>query len=309
MGKAGPGAGLRPAPAGGGTMPTDHTERRWTSKDGLSLYARDYPAVGEREQLPVICLHGLTRNSKDFEEIAPIIAGWGRRVIVPDVRGRGQSDRDPNPNNYKPPIYARDVVEMMAALDIPRAVFLGTSMGGIITMALMALRPKAIAAAILNDVGPAVAPEGIARILSYAGKPVEIRSWDDATAYVRHTNGVAFPEYGDDDWMKFARRTFRDRHGVPVLDYDPLITVPLGKPPSRLSLWLVGLMFRRLARKRPTLLIRGETSDVISADIAARMQRMAPSLERVDVPGVGHAPMLTEPAAVDAIDRFLRTVP
>ena len=288
---------------------SDYSERRWSSKDGLSLFARDYPAASEEERLPVVCLHGLTRNSKDFEEIAPIIACWGRRVIVPDVRGRGQSDRDPNPNNYKPPIYARDVVEMMAALNISSAIFLGTSMGGIITMTLMALRPKAIAAAILNDVGPEVAPEGIARILGYAGKPVEIRSWEDAAGYVRKTNGVAFPDYDADDWQKFARRTFRDIDGLPALDYDPAITVPLGKPPSRISLWLIGLMFRRLARKRPTLLVRGATSDVISADIAARMQRKAPAMQRVDVPGVGHAPMLTEPVAVDAIDRFLRTVP
>ena len=288
---------------------SDYSERRWTSKDGLSLFARDYPAASGEERLPVVCLHGLTRNSKDFEETAPIIAGWGRRVIVPDVRGRGQSDRDPDPNNYKPPIYARDVVEMMAALNISSAIFLGTSMGGIITMTLMALRPKAIAAAILNDVGPEVAPEGIARILSYAGKPVEIRSWQDAADYVRKTNGVAFPDYGDGEWQKFARRTFRDVDGVPALDYDPAISMPLGKPPSRISLWLIGLMFRRLARKRSTLLIRGGTSDVISADIAARMQRKAPGMQRVDVPGVGHAPMLTEPVAVDAIDRFLRTVP
>ena len=284
-------------------------EFRWTSKDGLSLFARDYPASSEEGRLPVICLHGLTRNSKDFEEIAPIIAGWGRRVIVPDVRGRGQSDRDLDPNNYKPPIYARDVVEMMAALGVPRAVFLGTSMGGLITMTLMALRSSAIAAAILNDVGPEVAPEGIARILSYAGKPVEIRSWQDAADYVRRTNSVAFPDYSDEDWGKFARRTFMDSNGVPTLDYDPTIMVPLGQPPSRISLWLIGLMFRRLARKRPTLLIRGAASDVISADVAARMQRKAPAMQRVDIPGVGHAPMLTEPVAVDAIDRFLRTVP
>ena len=290
-------------------MASNHIERRWTSKDGLSLFARDYPAADGDERLPIVCLHGLTRNSKDFEDIAPIIAGWGRRVIVPDVRGRGQSDRDPNPTNYKPPIYARDVVEMMAALDIPRAVFLGTSMGGIITMTLMALRPNAIAAAILNDVGPEIAPEGIARILGYAGKPVEIRNWDDAASYVRGTNAVALPGLDDDDWRRFARRTFRDDDGVPVLDYDPAIKFALGKPPSRISLWLIGLMFRRLARKRPTLLVRGATSDVLSAKIAARMQSKAPAMQRVDVPGVGHAPMLTEPEAVDAIDRFLRTVP
>jgi pimeloyl-ACP methyl ester carboxylesterase len=173
----------------------------------------------------------------------------------------------------------------------------------------MALRPRVIAAAILNDVGPAVAPEGIARILSYVGKQADIRSWEDAADYVRRINAVALPGYGDDDWLRFARRTFRDELGAPALDYDPQITVPLGKPPSRFSLWLVGLMFRRLARKRPTLLVRGQLSDVISTEIADRMQRMAPRLQRVDVPGVGHAPMLTEPVAVDAIARFLRTVP
>jgi pimeloyl-ACP methyl ester carboxylesterase len=182
-------------------------------------------------------------------------------------------------------------------------------MGGIITMTLMALRPKAIAAAILNDVGPEVAPEGIARILGYAGKPIDVRNWDDAVDYVRRTNSVALPDYGEEDWRKFARRTFDEVGGVPLLAYDPAIKIPLAKPPSRISLWLVGMMFRRLARKRPTLLIRGETSDVLSAGIASRMQRMAPRMQRVDVPHVGHAPMLSEPEAVDAIDRFLRTVP
>jgi len=288
---------------------SDYDERRWTSRDGLSLYARDYPAAGGETRLPVICLHGLTRNSKDFEDIAPIIAGWGRRVIVPDVRGRGQSDKDPNPKNYRPPIYARDVIEMMAALDIPSAVFLGTSMGGIITMTLAAIRPKAIAASILNDVGPAIAPEGVARILSYAGKPVDIRSWDDAADYVRRTNMVAFPDYGAEEWRRFAGRTFRDNNGVPVLDYDPAIAAALGKLPGRAALWVAALLFRRLARKHPTLLIRGGLSDIVTARIAARMQRSAPTLQTCVVPGVGHAPMLIEPAAVDAIGKFLRTVP
>ena len=166
-----------------------------------------------------------------------------------------------------------------------------------------------MAAAILNDVGPAVAPEGIQRILSYAGKPVEIRNWSDAAAYVRRTNAVAFPDYGDEDWMDFARRTFRDGRDGPALEYDPAIAVPISKPVSKISLWLAGFLFRRLARRRPTLLVRGALSDLISRDIADRMQRIAPRMQRFDVPGVGHAPMLTEPEAVDAIRQFLRTVP
>jgi pimeloyl-ACP methyl ester carboxylesterase len=286
-----------------------YADRRWTSRDGLSLFARVYPGAGGEARLPVICLHGLTRNSKDFEDVAPMIASWGRRVIVPDVRGRGQSDRDPNPKNYQPKTYARDVLEMMAALDISRAVFLGTSMGGLVTMTLAAIRPKVIAAAILNDVGPAIAPEGIARILSYAGKGSEVRDWNDAAAYVRRTNAIAFPHFGEKDWHRFAHRTFRQGSAGPELDYDPAIAVALSKPPPRLAGFIAGILFRRLARKRPTLLIRGETSDIITSEIADRMQRMAPNLLRVDVPGVGHAPMLTEPEAVDAIDQFLRTTP
>jgi pimeloyl-ACP methyl ester carboxylesterase len=289
--------------------PSNYAERHWTSRDGLKLYARDYPGAIESDRLPVICLHGLTRNSKDFEDIAPQIAAWGRRVIVPDVRGRGQSNRDPNPKNYQPKIYARDVLEMMAELDISRAVFLGTSMGGLITMTLAAIRPKVIAAAILNDVGPAIAPEGIARILSYAGKGSDVRDWNDAATYVRRTNAVAFPHFGEEDWHRFAQRTFRQGSAGPELDYDPAIAVALSKPPPRLAGFIAGILFRRLARKRPTLLIRGETSDIISAEIADRMQRMAPNLQRVDIPGVGHAPMLSEPEAVDAIDQFLRTTP
>jgi pimeloyl-ACP methyl ester carboxylesterase len=288
---------------------TGFAERRWTSRDGLSLFAREYLPAGGEAGLPVICLHGLTRNSKDFEDIAPIIASWGHRVIAADMRGRGQSDRDPNPENYQPKTYARDVAQMMDALRIPRAVFVGTSMGGIIAMTMMAVRPRAVAAAILNDVGPAIAPEGVARILRYAGQPIETGDWNDAAEYVRKTNSVAFPHFGEEDWHRFAQRTFRQGPEGPELDYDPAIKGVINKPPSRLALWLTRLLFRRLARKRPVLLIRGELSDLISAEIAGEMQRMAPKLQRVDVPGVGHAPMLTEPEAVDAIQRFLRTVP
>ncbi|MCF2515009.1 alpha/beta hydrolase [Sphingomonas sp. G124] len=290
-------------------MPTDYIERRWASRDGLSLFAREYPAASGESLLPVICLHGLTRNSKDFEDIAPIIAGLGRRLIAADVRGRGQSDRDPKPSNYQPKIYARDVVDMMSALGIPKAVFIGTSMGGIITMMLMGIRPKAVAAAILNDVGPKIAPEGVARILGYAGQSVDIRDWDQAVNYIRQTNAVIFPHYGDDDWRRFTERTFRQGISGPELDYDPAIKGPISKPPSRLALWLTGLLFRRLARSRPTLLIRGGMSDLISPEIAQSMQSIAPRMQRVDVPGVGHAPMLNEPEAVDAIRKFLRTVP
>lgn len=289
-------------------MSAGYSERRWTSRDGLELFARDYAPPGDETGLPVICLHGFTRNSADFEDLAPLIAGWGHRVIVPDVRGRGRSGYDPHPENYTPKVYARDVGEMMRTLGVGRAAFVGTSMGGLITMTFAAVRPRAVAAAALNDVGPEVAPEGIARILSYAGQPVEIRSWDDATAYVERINAVAFPDYGEQDWRKVAKRTFRDAADGPVLDYDPAIAVASSKPPPPWAPLLARYLFRRLTRGRPVLLIRGALSDILSTTIAERMQRMAPKMHRVDVSGVGHAPSLSEPQAVDAIRAFLRTV-
>lgn len=289
-------------------MATDFAERRWTSSDGLGLFARDYAAASGKARLPIICLHGLTRNSKDFADVAPRLAGTGRRVLVPDVRGRGLSDRDPDASHYVPKIYARDVLDLMGSLGLSRAVFLGTSMGGIITMTMMAMRPRAVAAAILNDVGPEVGPEGIARIMSYVGQRTDVRNWSEAADYVRQTNGAAFPDYGAADWDRLARTAFRDNAGVPELDYDARILLPLLQLKPGQHRWLAWFLFRWLARTRPTLLVRGERSDIITAAIAARMANKAPNLRRVDVPGVGHAPMLTEPAAVEAIDQFLSAV-
>jgi len=182
-------------------------------------------------------------------------------------------------------------------------------MGGIVIMMIAGLRRRAIAAAVLNDVGPEVDKAGIDRILSYAGKLRPIENWDDAVDYVRVTAGSAFPDNSDADWETFARRTFREEGGRPVFDYDPSIMVPMSKGPPKTSSLVGTILFRRLARSRPTLLIRGELSDLLSARIAAKMKRMAPSLELAVIPGVGHAPTLIEPAAVEAIDEFLTRVP
>lgn len=289
---------------------TGFVERRWRSADGLSLFARDYPAAGGAARLPVICIHGLTRNSKDFEEVAPWIAARGRRVLAVDVRGRGRSDRALDPMHYRLPVYARDMLAMLDSLGISRAVFIGTSMGGLITMAVAALRLRAVAGAVLNDVGPEVAAEGLARIAGYAGKPVTIAGWDDAIAYLRRTSAAAFPDFAEADWLKLAARGFvEDANGRPVLDYDPRIAAPFAKkPPKRRSL-VAWLLFRRLARRRPALLLRGEYSDLLSAGIARRMRRAAPAMDFAQVPRVGHAPLLSEAAAQVAIDAFLSKLP
>ena len=289
---------------------TLYSERRWTSSDGLSLFARDYPGADGPAKLPVIAIHGLTRNSADFDAIAPLIARGGRRVLALDVRGRGQSDRATDPMTYQPPVYAKDVLGLLEAAGIERAVFLGTSMGGLITMAITALKSRVVAAAILNDIGPQVSPEGLARIATYSGQPVDTPTWAAAAAYVKRINEIALPHYTDADWDAFARRTFRDgTEGSPVLDYDPDIAVPIraaGAKALAPNLWPY---FRKLARKRPTLLIRGGTSDLLGADIAAKMQKAAPEMRYAEIPDIGHAPMLDEPESKAAIFEFLRDVP
>ncbi|MBW8303726.1 MAG: alpha/beta hydrolase [Brevundimonas sp.] len=291
-------------------MTQTFADRRWTAPDGLSLYARDYPAAAGPAKLPVIAIHGLTRNSADFEAIAPLIAQSGRRVLAVDVRGRGQSDRAPDAMTYQPLNYAHDVLALMEQAGIARAVFLGTSMGGLITMALAALRPKVVAAAILNDIGPEVAKVGLARIAAYSGQPVDTPGWAEAAAYVKLHNAVAFPHYTDADWDAFARRTFKvGTEGAPVLNYDPDIAVPIRAAGAKALVPALWPMFGRLAKSRPVLLVRGQNSDLLSEAIAAKMRKRAPKMDYVEVPGVGHAPMLDEPEAKAAIFPFLGELP
>ncbi len=286
-----------------------YAERRWKSSDCLDLFARDYAPGSGVARPPIIAIHGLTRNSADFGALAPLLAQSGRRVLAIDVRGRGLSDRAPDPMTYRPEVYAADVLALMEQAAIDRAVFVGTSMGGLITMALTALRPKAVVAAILNDIGPEVASEGLARIAAYSGQPVEIGSWADAAAYAKRINAVAFPHYSDADWDAFARRIFRQQpDGEIGLDYDPDISVPIRAAGAKALVPNLWPMFRRLAKTKPTLLVRGGTSDLLSAAIADKMRRAAPAMAYVEVPAVGHAPMLDEPEAKAAIFEFLADV-
>lgn len=291
-------------------MSQTFTERRWTSADGLSLYARDYAGAAGPAKLPVIAIHGLTRNSADFEGIAPLIAATGRRVLAIDVRGRGRSDRAPDPMTYQPATYAQDVLALLQQAGIEKAVFMGTSMGGLITMALAAIRSKVIAGAIINDVGPEVAKEGLARIAAYSGQPVDTPTWADAAAYAKKINAVAFPHYKAKDWDAFARRIFTEgTEGAPILNYDPDIAVPIRAAGAKALVPNLWPMFGKLTKGRPVLLVRGAASDLLSEEIAAKMRKRAPRMDFVEVPNVGHAPMLDEPEARAAIFPFLGELP
>jgi pimeloyl-ACP methyl ester carboxylesterase len=281
----------------------------FTSTDGLRLYARDYPAAAGPARLPVVCIHGLTRNSADFEDIAPWLAGRGRRVLAVDVRGRGRSAYDPVVRRYHPMNYAGDVLKLAHDLGIARAVFVGTSMGGLVILTLALRRLPLIAAAVLNDAGPTVSLRALTRIADYAGRPVHVASWAEATAHVRGLHGAAFPELPADEWLRWARRAFEEAApGEFVQRYDLAIAAPFRAGKLRNTAWIARYAFRRLARARPTLLIRGGTSEVIEPEHVAWMRAAAPRLQVAEVPGVGHAPTLMEPAAQAALRRFLEQV-
>ena len=284
---------------------SDWQDRYFVSVDGLRLYYRDYAAL-EAGRVPVLCLPGLTRNCRDFEATA-LRRRHTRRVLSPDLRGRGRSQHDPNWQNYHPGTYLADIARLLEHAGVQRVVLLGTSLGGILSMLLCATAPRLPAGVILNDIGPEVAAEGLQRISSYVGRSAPVRSWDEAAAQMRATYGLAMPDASDEDWRAFARRSYTEVDGAPRLDVDPGIgeavrAAPAGAAPD---LWPVYAALQPL----PALAIRGEVSDVLSEETFERMARLKPDLVRVTVARRGHPPLLDEPDCVAAIDHFLAQLP
>lgn len=286
---------------------TAFSEHFHTAPDGVKTYFRRYPASSGADKLPLLCMHGLTRNSRDFEDVAPRIADRGRDVIAVDMRGRGRSDYDPNPENYTPATYVEDMVGLLESVGWSEVVALGTSMGGLMTMIMAAAHPGVVKAAAINDIGPVIDPKGLARIQGYVGGGGPYDSWEDAAEAVRGINGVAFPkETGQPFWIAFARRICRKREdGKIVLDYDAEISKPVQSgdvaPPD---LW----PFFDALSPVPILLVRGALTDLLAMDTVNEMQRRSPGLQLAQVPDVGHAPLLTEPAAEAALDAFFDQV-
>ena len=272
------------------------------SQDGLRLFSRVH--AGPRGDSDVVlCLHGLMRNGRDFEELAPRLARRCR-VIVPDVRGRGLSARDPDFNNYKIPVYLQDTLALLAGLGAPRITVIGTSMGGLMGMLLAVTQPGLVGRLVLNDIGPEVDLQGLERIRGYAGKSAPVGSWEEAVAQVRSTYGTAWPDLSDARWEKIARLSYRaNAQGLPEEDADPRIAEPLRNTSSATpDLWPLWGALAPL----PILVIRGARSDILSAATLERMQREKPSgLKVLTVANRGHAPLLDEPECLAAIDEFL----
>lgn len=285
-------------------MSASYTDEYWTSPDGLKLYYRDY--AGPNDKPPVLCLHGLTRNSRDFAPLAETLAGdW--RVIVPEMRGRGNSEYAKDTSTYTPPTYIKDVEALLAELGIEKFVAIGTSMGGLMTMLMAAKDASPIVAAVLNDIGPEIDPTGLAHIAGYVGQGRSFDTWMHAANSLRETHGASFPDYLIDTWLEMAKRTMvLGQNGRLVLDYDMGIADPFksANDAPQPDLWPA---FRALS-DTPTLLVRGELSNLLTEQTQSRMARVHGNLRTVTVPRVGHAPMLDEPESLAAIQALLADI-
>ncbi len=290
-------------PGAGGSRahgPGWHRQRTFLSQDGLSLCYRDYgdplwPAP------PVLCLAGLTRNSKDFHALASRLANRGRRVLSLDYRGRGRSDYDPDWRRYHPRSYLDDVRHLLIAANLDRVVVVGTSLGGALAMAMAVAMPTRLAGAVLNDVGPEVNAAGLAPIMRYLADRRPLPDWHAAADRLR-SYFPDLPARSEEEWVGYAKMTFREEAGRIRPDWDPNIVKPLlstwRTPPD---LWPV---FRALGRV-PLVILRGETSRILTADTFRRMAEEMPLAMAVTVADVGHAPTLGEPEAKAAIDALL----
>jgi pimeloyl-ACP methyl ester carboxylesterase len=285
--------------------PASFVGREWDSPDGLTLHYRDY-SRGEPGRPPILCIPGLTRNCRDFEPIADAFAGeW--RVLCVDLRGRGQSDYAKDSSSYQPLQYAADILALLDHLEIERVVAIGTSLGGIVTMLLALQAPERLAGAVLNDIGPDIEAEGLARIRGYVGQGRSFPTWMHAARGLREQGGIAHPDYTIADWLKLAKRSMAVGPGGRIaFDYDMRIAEPFNAPAASPSfdMWPA---FRALAG-RPVLAIRGALSDILSDATLARMAEEMPDMDICMVSRTGHPPTLEEPEAQAAIARFLAKV-
>lgn len=285
---------------------TNYDDFWYTSHDGLRLYARDYSQAltNNKNAKTILCMHGLTRNSADFDDICNELSDRYRLIVV-DQRGRGLSDYDPNPTNYNPLVYVQDMFLLLEKLKLTSVILLGTSMGGIMAMIMAAMKPEMVQVIIINDVGPEISKQGLDRLKRYVGKSTPVNNWEEAAKQTESINSIAFPEANEQDWLKFAKRIYtEDDKGCPVIAHDPNIAVPLidsGDNSVAPNLWPV---YEQIIDK-PILLIRGEISDIIDTECVLKMQQIKPDIEILEIPNVGHAPLLNEAKVESCIVKFI----
>ncbi len=278
---------------------TTFTENYFNAEDGLGIYYRDYGST-KHGKIPVLCLPGLTRNSKDFHRTASCLSKE-RRVLSIDYRGRGKSARDPNPHNYIPATYLNDIRHLLALTGIHKVIIIGTSLGGLLAMGMAAAYPRVLCGVILNDIGPELANSGRKRIIEYIGTKTSPLNWDAAITELK----AKFPSLSlqsEDDWRLAAEGTYRvDEKGIFYPDWDVSLVKPLLKTDTLPDLWPLFLALHDI----PVLGIRGENSDILLPGCFQRMATVHPNFMSVTIPKTGHVPYLWEPQSIRAINIFL----
>ena len=270
------------------------------SSKGLHRMAyRDWGDPRNRNVL--VCVHGLARTGRDFDELARALCDQFR-VVCPDIAGRGDSDRLPDAKLYAVPQYAADLVTLIARLDVENVAWVGTSMGALIGMALAAQNGAPISRLVLNDAGPVISRVSLERIGTYLGNAPAFSSIEKAEEYVRSVS-APFGPHSDAQW-RFLTDTWVRKHedGTWRAHYDPRIAEPFraDMPERDTDLWAI-----YEAVQCPTLLLRGELSDLISRETAAEMARRGPKAKVVEIKGVGHAPTLMQPDQIAVVREFL----
>jgi pimeloyl-ACP methyl ester carboxylesterase len=274
--------------------------KRFLTPDGLSLAYSD-----EGEGLPLLCLPGLTRDNADFDDLAAALQGR-HRLIRLTFRGRGASDRDPEFLNYNPGREAADVIAFLDHLGLDRVVIVGTSRGGLVALVLAVIARDRLAAVLLNDIGPEVAPEGLATIMTYLGVPPKAQTFPEVAAALKARMAPAFPDLPDARWETLARRWFTAPGGGVGLTYDPKLrdAVEAVSAQPAADLWP---LFDALAGI-PLAVVRGANSDLLAPATVAKMRERRPDLIVAEVPRRGHVPFLDEPEAQFALDALLARV-
>jgi pimeloyl-ACP methyl ester carboxylesterase len=248
----------------------------------------------------VVCVHGLTRVSRDFDDVAQALAKR-YRVVCPDVVGRGRSDWLRDPKLYAVPQYVADMVTLLARLNAEKLHWVGTSMGGLIGMGLASLPHAPIERLVLNDVGPIVKKAAVDRIAQYTGQAPDFDSVDAAVAYVKAVS-APFGLTSDAQWRRITETAIKPKGSQWTMHYDPQIAVPFRLQPLQadMELWPVYDAIRA-----KTLVIRGEHSDLLDRTTVAEMGKRGPKAQSIEIPNVGHAPMLMEASQIQCVTDFL----
>ena len=284
-------------------MKVMYQEKYIRTQDGLRIYFRDYNQYNF-DNIPIICLPGLTRNCKDFHNFAQLFSN-SRRIISIDMRGRGKSEYDKNLKNYwKPDVYMADIFSITSSLNIHKGIYLGTSLGGLMAMQVALIRPSSVSGIILNDIGPDLPVNGVMNIHKNLKNRLEFDNWNDAKNFYEKKYNSYHPNFSSEQWLEQTKNTFKEENNLIVSDYDIRIITGAVKTSQSNNLWELYSCINKI----PTICLRGEFSDILMEDTFNKMKLEKKDLIQLIVKNCGHNPQLDEPEVIEELKKFFKFV-